>query len=296
MLSFSTATHDHETIYRLLTDPQRPHLIGRIAGIELRVAASLLEKGQTGDLTERDIRELENNAGIHITSSASLTRYATRLLEAYEASSFIAEWPVGGEVDRLTGSGQRFISRRTPTIPKGSALSLEPYYLPLAEQGSSWLRALEGKRVLVLHPFIHTFQQQIKYLRELYPGRSWLEGCTFSFIKPPLTLAGNHQGRDWEEHYQECLHLLRQAHQETPFDIALVGAGGYGMLLSHALVKECGISTVYVGGALQLFFGVIGKRWFTNPQVMRLMNDRWVRPMREDQPAEFKRVEGGCYW
>ena len=291
-----TPSSDHQNIHRLLSDPHRPHLIGRIAGIELKVAAHLLQSGNQRQITNKDLAELENNAGIHTTSYASLKRYATQLLEAYEACSFIAEWPIGGEVDTLTGEGQRFIARHTPYIPKGSALSLEPYYLDPTDHALSWLTALQGKRVLVLHPFVRTFQKQVEHLTQLYPGRSWLEGCHFQFLAPPLTLAGNHQGRDWQEHYEECLRMLRTQYQESPFDVALVGAGGYGMLLSHALVKEFGVSAVYVGGALQLFFGVIGKRWFTNKEVMRLVNDRWTRPVKEDQPAEYQRVERGCYW
>jgi len=291
-----TPPSDHQQLYRLLTDPHRPHLIGRIAGIELKVATLLLQPGGQAQLTDKDLYELENNAGIHVTTYASLQAYATRLVQAYEACSFIAEWPTGGSVDRITGMGQTFISQRTPHIPKGSALSLEPYYLDPTEHDLSWLMALQGKRVLILHPFVHTFQKQVEHLTQLYPGRSWLEGCDFRFVRPPLTLAGNHQGRDWQDHYEDGMRLLRTCYQEKPFDVALVGAGGYGMLLSHALLTEFGVSTIYIGGALQLFFGVIGKRWFTNNQIMRLVNNHWIRPVKEDQPQQYQRVEKGCYW
>lgn len=285
---------DHQRIHRLLTDPHRPHLIGRIAGIELKVAAALL--GGVHQLSDRDIAELENNAGIHTTSYTSLKEYATRLLEAYTACSFIAEWPMEGDVFQITGMGQEFIARQTPTIPKGSALSLEPYYMDPSEHALSWITALQGKRILILHPFVHTFQKQLAHLSELYPGRSWMEGCEFHFLRPPLTLAGNHGSKDWKEHYEACLLQLQQHLQQHPVDIALVGAGGYGMLLAHALLREFKVSTIYVGGALQLFFGVIGKRWFTNKQVMALMNPRWTRPVKEDQPLAYQRVERGCYW
>ncbi len=290
MLPSSPPT-DHQRIHQLLTDPHRPHLIGRIAGIELKVASLVL--APTRQLANQDLIELENNAGIHTTSYASLKEYATRLLEAYEACSFIAEWPTQGEVFHVTGAGQEWIAKKTPTIPKGSALSLEPYYLDPSEHALSWLTALTGKRILIHHPFVHTFQKQLAHLSELYPGRSWFEGCEFQFLRPPVTLAGNHENKDWKEHYEACVEQLRTL---PPFDVALVGAGGYGMLLSHAILKERGASVVYVGGALQLFFGVIGKRWFTNKQVMALMNSHWMRPVKEDQPAEYQRVERGCYW
>jgi hypothetical protein len=292
MLSVSSPLGaDQYRIASLLADKQ-PHFIGRIAGVELKVAYAVLERSSL--LTDRDLLELENNAGIHTTSQESLKEYATRLVHAYEGCSMIAEWPQEGEVFLVTGEGQRFIARRTPSIPKCSALSLEPYYLPPGE--FSWMSALKGKRVLVLHPFVHTFQRQIQHLLALYPNRSWFEGCMFHFLRPPVTLAGNHGHLDWKEHEEKCFQQIREHQQDHPFDVALVGAGGYGMLLSHRIHQEFQTHVVYIGGALQLFFGVIGKRWFSNKEVMTLMNDQWVRPVKEDQPTDFKRVEKGCYW
>ncbi len=280
---------DQERIYHLLSETDRPHFIGRIAGVELKVAYAILEKPHL--LTQRELLELENNAGIYTTSRESLKEYATELVRAYDSCSMIGEWPTTGEVFQVTGVGQQFIHRRTPAIPKCSALSLEPYYVSPADL--SWMSALKGKRILILHPFVHTFQKQVEHLRDLYPSRSWLEGCQFEFIRPPVTLAGNHHQQDWKVHYDSCIQQLRNA---PPFDIALVGAGGYGMLLSHFIFRELGASVVYVGGALQLFFGVIGKRWFTNPQIMSLVNDHWTRPVKEDQPTSYQKVERGCYW
>ena len=285
----SVSPTDQERIYHLLSDTERPHFIGRIAGVELKVAYAILEKPHL--LTQRELIELENNAGIYTTSKESLKEYATELVHSYDACSLIGEWPTTGEVFQATGVGQQFIHRRTPAIPKCSALSLEPYYIPPTDL--SWMSALKGKRILVLHPFVNTFQKQIEHLRNLYPERSWLEDCHFEFVSPPVTLAGNHQQQDWKIHYETCIRQLRTL---PPFDIALVGAGGYGMLLSHFIFRELRTSVVYVGGALQLFFGVIGKRWFTNPQVMALVNDHWTRPVKEDQPTSYQAVERGCYW
>ena len=288
----STPPSDQQKLYHLLTDDTRPHFIGRIAGIELKVAYSVLEK--TSQLTQKDLSELENNAGIHTTSYKSLKDYCTQLIHSYEACSMIGEWPQQGDVYQVTGTGQQWVARRTQNIPKCSALSLEPYYIPPSEL--SWMYAVKGKRVLILHPFANTFQKQIQHIEKLYPNRSWFEGCSFQFLRPPLTLAGNHDKKDWREHMDNCIQQLRNQYQTQPFDIVLVGAGGYGMLLSHFIFREWNVSVVYVGGALQLFFGVIGKRWFTHKAIMDLVNDYWTRPIKEDQPPSYSKVERGCYW
>ena len=89
---------------------------------------------------------------------------------------------------------------------------------------------------------------------------------------------------------------MKKLKTKENFDIALVAAGGYGMLISDYIFTEMGKSVMYIGGALQLFFGVIGKRWFENKDILKLMNDDWVRPLTADKPSNFTNVERGCYW
>jgi len=251
--------------------------IGRIAGIELQVAHDIHKKP--------DLQELENNAGIHITSRESLQAYVTQLLTAYDHCTHIAEWEKTGAVYAITGRGQELIAKRTPHIPKIPARQLEPYY-----EHPSWMPVMKGKRILVVHPF--DLESRVPHLSNIFPNRSWLEDCTFTFVKPPLTLAGNHGGKDWQIHLSEFLPKL----EGKEFDVALVAAGGYGMLIADHIYTHLHKSVMYIGGALQLFFGVIGKRWFDNPDIVKLVNDSWIRPALSEQPPNYKKVEKGCYW
>lgn len=257
-----------------------PFFIGRIAGIELQLAYDV-HHGTLQNIVSSQA-ELENNAGIHLKNPASLSTYCNQLVAAYDHCTHIAEW--SGKVYELTGTSQDWMAQRTPQIPKMNAMELEPYYK------ESWMPTLKGKRILIIHPFAETFQKQVPKLPLLFPNRSWFEECTFQFAKPPLTMAGNHGDKDWQEHLHAFLPTLPRM-----FDVALVAAGGYGMLISDYLYQQ-GKSVMYIGGALQLFFGVIGKRWFTNPTIMKLVNDEWVRPDRSEQPRNYTKVEKGCYW
>jgi len=259
--------------------------IGRIAGIELQIAYNRLD----GNLHElpNNVLELENNAGIKLASDKSLDLYIKQLLTSYDHCTHIAEWDQSGQVFERTGKGQLLITQRTSSIPKLDALSLEPYYFK-----ESWMDALKQKRILIIHPFVTTIQKQLHRLNALFP-KPWFEGCTFSFIKPPLTLAGNHQNKDWTLHYQECIDRIKQT---TEYDIALIAAGGYGMLLADFIFTEQKKSAIYIGGALQLFFGIIGKRWFENKEIMKLVTDDWIRPDPSEKPNQYTKVEKGCYW
>ena len=67
-----------------------------------------------------------------------------------------------------------------------------------------------------------------------------------------------------------------------------------------------GGQAVHLGGALQLLFGLRGRRWEdpaygADPgapkyDYFRLFNDAWMRPERAETVSHASRVEGGCYW
>ena len=267
-------------------EKNKPFFIGRIAGCELKIAYNVLNNNLL-DIAD-DLKELENNAGIHVKNNESLRTYINKLVESYENCTVIAEWDTDGKVFEHTGIGQKLITSRTPNIPKINALALEPYYFK-----DSWMPALKAKKILIVHPFSKTFSRQIPNLKKIFPKHKWFEDCEFQCICPPLTLAGNHNNIDWQEHLTPFLESLKEVKK---FDIALVAAGGYGMLIADFLFKELGRSVIYIGGALQLFFGVIGKRWFENKDILKLVNDDWIRPDKEDKPSNFTKVERGCYW
>jgi len=51
-----------------------------------------------------------------------------------------------------------------------------------------------------------------------------------------------------------------------------------------------------MGGALQIFFGIMGNRWLNRERVTILQNEHWIRPVNEDMPINSKLCENGCYW
>ena len=70
------------------------------------------------------------------------------------------------------------------------------------------------------------------------------------------------------------------AHRD--FDVALIGAGAYGLFLATEC-KRLGKVGIHIGGATQLLFGILGKRW-TDPSspdsssVLPFINEHWTGP------------------
>ena len=48
--------------------------------------------------------------------------------------------------------------------------------------------------------------------------------------------------------------------EKKDFDIALIGAGAYGMPLAYK-IKKMGKKAIHIGGSLQCLFGIKGSRW-----------------------------------
>jgi hypothetical protein len=275
-----------DNIIKALIKSNKPFFIGRIAGCELELARIIVEL-ENSILIPHYVEQVEVNAGIYMKDNNSLLEYSRQLIHSYTKCSAIGIWERDGEVFKETGRAQKYIEDKTPKIPKLLAQSLEPYYTE-----NSWMDELSGKKLLIIHPFVKSFSQQVTNMKHLFPNRHWFENCTFSFLEPPITLAGNHNGKDWQEHLDEFKEKLSE---QKDFDIALVACGGYGMLVSE-YIYEKKKSVIYIGGALQLFFGVIGKRWCTDKKILSLVNDHWVRPSKDEKPPNYQKIEKGCYW
>jgi hypothetical protein len=111
-------------------------------------------------------------------------------------------------------------------------------------------------------------------------------------LKAVQSIGGASTGyRDWFE----ALDWICNQIAGMDFDVALIGAGAYGLPLT-AFVKKLGKQGLHLGGATQILFGIRGSRWDRMPFFQHLYNEYWIRPLAEETPANFKNIEGGCYW
>lgn len=152
---------------------------------------------------------------------------------------------------------------------------------------------LKGKKVLVVSPFADQIQSQYKKREMIFEDPSWLPEFNLSTLKSVQTIAGIKDDRfsDWFE----ALEYMKSEVEKIDFDIALLGCGAYGMPLT-AHIKKMGKQAIYMGGVLQMLFGIRGKRWDLIPEAKALYNEYWVSPQNSSIPKNADIVEGGCYW
>ncbi len=164
---------------------------------------------------------------------------------------------------------------------------IEPYY-----HSNPWSEVLEGKRVLVIHPFEESIKKQYKKHKILFNNARILPKFELKTLKAVQSIASTNTGfSDWFD----ALSYMKKRVSSIDFDIAIIGAGAYGLPLA-SFVKSIGKKAIHLGGATQLLFGIKGKRWDELPFFRQLYNENWVRPLPTETPDNSQIVESGCYW
>lgn len=196
-----------------------------------------------------------------------------------------------GEVD-LLGSwvgGENHLPGAEKEREYCSLSSLEPFFAV-----RPWTAALEGRKVLVVHPFEETIRRQYKKRALLFPGANLLPDFDLQTLSPPWNALNNSPG-DHNLSWADRLSHLREMVTELDFDVAIIGAGAYGMPLGH-WIKESGRVAVVMGAATQLLFGIWGNRWEEFPRHRELKNAHWVRPSFGETPLQAASIERAAYW
>jgi len=284
-----------------LENGKKPFVIPRIAGIEnqLAVNLSVLSNGTYRTIANPQLHRwfqpyvaiMKKNAGIKITTVESALLYAKLYARVCGQCDMYTDWPSWGAVGQVLGRSQQYWRDhyRKPTL---WAFVYDLYHTIYARP---WTHALKGKRVLIISSFVESYKKKVDagVLDKIY-GIDLFPECELLFLKPPQTQGSNPS----EEFHVELERFGKQIEKiKDQFDVALCSCGGYGNLVSGKIF-EMGKSAIYVGGVLQMYFGVLGQRWLRErPDVVRLfMNEHWSRPQDSEKPKDYKQVEGSCYW
>lgn len=151
-----------------------------------------------------------------------------------------------------------------------------------------WTGALKGKKVLVIHPFETSIQRNYLMREQLFTNKKFLPNFELITMKAVQSIAGN---KTSYQTWFDALQSMKDQMRKIDYDIALIGAGAYGLPLG-AYAKQMGKKAVHIGGILQMFFGIKGKAW----NKLGIYNEHWTSPAEEEIPMDFKMVEAGRYW
>lgn len=181
-----------------------------------------------------------------------------------------------------------------PLMPNATKVNLDAFYAPWLFK-NPWTKWLQGKKVLVVHPFIESISYQYNNNRvRLFDNPDVLpEFESLTCIKAVQTQAGEEcEFKDWFE----ALNYMKGQIDKCDYEVAIIGCGAYGMSLA-AHVKRQGKVAFHLAGWTQMLFGVYGERWVSQQtKYSSVINQYWIRPNKSENVKNGGKIEGGCYW
>lgn len=295
--------HDPDIIsekIRALLLSDKPAMIARYGATELMCMINYLgvKKGRPNVISyirnkeldwwwpEKSLLQIERWSGFFPPTVTNVESFCQLMIKDSEEVDVLASW-LDNEVYFRNELKNAFFAQ---------GLFLDPFWSKIP-----WTKALENKKVLVIHPFAASIESQYKKREQLFVNTDVLPSFDLKTIKAVQSLGGVSKFNSWFE----ALDYMKSEIDKVEFDICLIGAGAYGFPLA-AYIKRKGKKAVHMGGSLQLLFGIKGKRW-QNPKYgeaelkkeglyPKLFNEYWVSPNNSERPSTADSVENACYW
>ena len=281
-------------LIRTYIDSEKPCMIARFGDVELEVVCTYLitqesswkkkiamffKGGGRFFFDEQLKKSFSNNAGFFPATSRDMEKYAKQVLEEVHSLNVLHSW-LPGEYNLSVYFPKEIIF----------TMNYHPYL-----SATPWMKHLENKKVLVISPFSCTIEEQYRLKREkLFENKSMLPKFDLIVLKAVQSAAGIQEGCGYKSWF-DALDFMCSEINKIDFDIALIGAGSYGISLA-AYIKKIGKKSIQTAGGTQLLFGIKGKRWDNDPVISSLYNEHWTRPSPSETPNSSSRIESGCYW
>lgn len=286
------ATDTQQTIYEMLLS-SNPCMIARFGSVELQSVIDYLNPPTLknafrfikGDVPSwgyapSTMRTMHINAGFFPATKNMLDRFGKLMTECMPVVDLLGSWR----------SEESMVMQYMPQTIRVPLYALEPYYFD-----NPWTPALEGKKILVVHPFEDTIRKQHEKGRyeHLFVDPRLVPNYELQTLKAVQSIAGN-KPTEFEDWFQ-ALDWMKREIDKRDFDIAIIGCGAYGFPLA-AHVKQIGKKALHLGGAVQYLFGIRSSAGENNKELSSLMNEYWIHPNTNEIPNNYQLVENARYW
>jgi hypothetical protein len=287
----------HDYVKGKLDKGQR-FIIPRIAGIENNFAifGEICKKNDrveqnVGEYFNNTLQAMKNNAGIRLSSLEAIYLYSDLYVKSLNNAELIGGWELYGNYYPHIRDSYDYVRKKYKNKKFFWTFAFDIFHYI---HSLPWTLALKGKRLLIVSAFENSILEKLPNLDKVY-GVNLFPECKITTIRPPQTQGAEDSQEFNIELMNFCMKL--DAIKDT-YDVALVSCGGYGNLVCNHIYEHNGKSAIYVGGVLQMYFGILGERWIRErPDIVSLyVNEYWTRPKDSEKPRNFQAVEGACYW
>lgn len=258
---------------------------GRLGETELAIW-SFLGSSATFKTRLKTRLKAKINAGVWPPTRSQLLSFSDEYERSFRLTTHVGVW--GSLPDE-----ELFLTWAGSEVNRIPLRALDPVLLA-ASGIRPWTEVLRDMRVLVISPYADLAKVQVSMRRRLFRSDyNVLPDIDVVPLLPPQTQALEVSGSTW-------LTRLDVAKREVDryvrgVDAVLVAAGSYGMpLAAHA--HASGKPVAYMGGAMQLLFGIMGARWQGSTELDTVRGQGWVTLPPNRRPRGSRLVERGAYW
>ena len=137
---------------------------------------------------------------------------------------------------------------------------------------------LEGLNVLIVSPFSQSIVSNFHNKNNFFPNYRYPEFNLLT-LNTPITYYGLSESSYPHANWFETTDSLISQVGNIDFDIALLSCGSYAMPIGSYVCESMGKKAIYVGGILQLYFGIIGRRYL---DLNCLNQDHYIFPLERE--------------
>lgn len=276
--------HDGNEYLRNAIALGSPFMFGRIGNCELGICNQVLYK-KSGFCQSIDMQAISrsSNCGFFANKEQDVYTFYDEMMESLEESDMVGLFFPGGLPEDY------YIHRyckQNVVLTHGNIMDFWRHEKPFTSE-------LKGKKVLVISPFAELIESQYERRERLFDNPYVLPEFNLRTVKAIQSIMGNRDPR--ANSWYDGIEFMYSEAMKRDFDVALLGCGSYGTPLAKRL-KESGKVSIYMGGVLQMLFGIRGKRWDDIPEAKSLYNEFWVSPDGKFKPRSADECEDGCYW
>lgn len=242
---------------------------------------------------------LHIDSGIYPLNNMDIIEtFCKSYLESLKICDFIGFWPHKKYYPELKLI-EKYCSHKAMPPPFNSGHFGEVFWF----NRENWYEKLKGKKILIISSHCKTMETQwfSNNLFKSHNKETKFEdtGIELRFVKPPISFCKHTPHSSWIESLDYFKRDVDETIKNFDLDLAIVSCGGYSSPICNYIYKKYSKSVVYIGGALQLYFSILGNRWKISDSTDKYQFDTnryWVKLDPSQVPVNSHIMENGCYF
>ena len=204
-----------------------PTMVARYGGNESHVTGEAIgmELGLKKGIRKKILLQINRDAGLFPYGNDTAYRFGMLMKESSRQLDLLAVWH--------TVMQDYLVNCVCPDDMLTTSLpDIEPYYCR-----HPWTSALAGKKVVVVHPFQKTIEEQYLKREKLFDDPEVLPEFELRTVKAVQTIAFSEDDR-FSSWFDALDYMFKEVMKED-FDVAIIGCGAYGFPLA-AKIRAAG--------------------------------------------------------